>query len=292
MLTRTISKLRLQSAMEYLMTYGWAILIISVVLGTLFQLGIFSSGSLAPKAPPGSCRVFRAAGTTNLEGTCSSQLPKYVAQFGGVNSGSYADVGSNSVQLSKINQAITVSAWAYVSSSAFSSPYNYVFSNSRDCCGTYNGFNLAINTGTASLTLWNVYAYSAGAAIQPNAWYYLAGTYDGSKILLYVNGVQVATTSYSGGIGIPSSFDNIIGGLSNAPATLDFGGYISNIQIYNTSLDAGEVQSMYAEGIGGTPQALQNLVGWWPLNGDVNDYSGKNNNGVPTAITYTAQYGK
>ena len=26
---------RLQSAMEYLMTYGWAILIISVALGTL-----------------------------------------------------------------------------------------------------------------------------------------------------------------------------------------------------------------------------------------------------------------
>ncbi|MGC8662475.1 MAG: hypothetical protein ACP5RT_01670, partial [Candidatus Micrarchaeia archaeon] len=28
-----------QSAMEYLMTYGWAILIIAVVLGALFQLG-------------------------------------------------------------------------------------------------------------------------------------------------------------------------------------------------------------------------------------------------------------
>jgi multidrug efflux pump subunit AcrB len=27
-----------QSAMEYLMTYGWAILIISVVLAALFQL--------------------------------------------------------------------------------------------------------------------------------------------------------------------------------------------------------------------------------------------------------------
>jgi hypothetical protein len=84
----------------------------------------------------------------------------------------------------------------------------------------------------------------------------------------------------------------MIGGLSNAPATLDFGGYISNVQIYNASLDAGEVQSMYAEGIGGTPQVLQNLVGWWPLNGDANDYSGKNANGVQTAVTYTAQYGK
>ncbi|MCL5430235.1 MAG: hypothetical protein M1504_02015, partial [Candidatus Marsarchaeota archaeon] len=36
-----------QSAMEYLMTYGWAILIIAVVIGVLFQMGVFSStGSL------------------------------------------------------------------------------------------------------------------------------------------------------------------------------------------------------------------------------------------------------
>ena len=38
--------LKLQSAMEYLMTYGWAILIIGVVLGTLFALGVFSGTNL------------------------------------------------------------------------------------------------------------------------------------------------------------------------------------------------------------------------------------------------------
>jgi hypothetical protein len=37
-----------QSAMEYLMTYGWAILIIAVVLGALFQLGVFNKNSYAP----------------------------------------------------------------------------------------------------------------------------------------------------------------------------------------------------------------------------------------------------
>ncbi|MGC9011056.1 MAG: hypothetical protein ACP5JN_02855, partial [Candidatus Micrarchaeia archaeon] len=62
-----------QSAMEYLMTYGWAILIISVVLAALFQLGVFNANNFAPKAPPGSCQVFRpyGPGTTqfiNLEG--------------------------------------------------------------------------------------------------------------------------------------------------------------------------------------------------------------------------------
>ncbi len=34
-----------QSAMEYLMTYGWAILIIAVVLASLFSLGVFNSGT-------------------------------------------------------------------------------------------------------------------------------------------------------------------------------------------------------------------------------------------------------
>ncbi|MDE1846069.1 MAG: hypothetical protein KGH53_02205 [Candidatus Micrarchaeota archaeon] len=37
---------KLQSAMEYLMTYGWAILIIAVVLGALYQLGVFNSNQL------------------------------------------------------------------------------------------------------------------------------------------------------------------------------------------------------------------------------------------------------
>ncbi len=39
-------KTKAQSAMEYLMTYGWAILIIAVVLGALFSLGVFSGTSL------------------------------------------------------------------------------------------------------------------------------------------------------------------------------------------------------------------------------------------------------
>ncbi len=36
--------------MEYLMTYGWAILIIAVVLGALYSLHVFSSASLLPQA--------------------------------------------------------------------------------------------------------------------------------------------------------------------------------------------------------------------------------------------------
>ena len=42
----TFKTRKAQSAMEYLMTYGWAILIIAVVLGALFSLGVFSSSNL------------------------------------------------------------------------------------------------------------------------------------------------------------------------------------------------------------------------------------------------------
>ncbi len=40
-----------------------------------------------------------------------------------------------------------------------------------------------------------------------------------------------------------------------------FNGLIANVQVYNTTLSASEVQGLYAEGIGGAPALLQNLVG-------------------------------
>src|SRR5271155_3754449 len=42
-----MKNLKLQSAMEYLMTYGWAILIIAVVMVALFSLGILGGSPLS-----------------------------------------------------------------------------------------------------------------------------------------------------------------------------------------------------------------------------------------------------
>ncbi|MGC8888874.1 MAG: hypothetical protein ACP5K3_02820, partial [Candidatus Micrarchaeia archaeon] len=57
-----------------------------------------------------------------------------------------------------------------------------------------------------------------------------------------------------------------------------------------TSLSANEIQTLYLEGIGGAPIDLQHLVGWWPLNGDANDYSGNGNNGVPTNVIFVSNW--
>ena len=81
-------------------------------------------------------------------------------------------------------------------------------------------------------------------------------------------------------------------GAGNGGATDYFNGYISNVQVYNTPLSANGIETLYLEGIGGTPIDLQNLVGWWPLNGNANDYSGNGYNGVANSISYSAnRYG-
>jgi hypothetical protein len=52
---------KLQAAMEYLMTYGWAILIIALALGVLYSLGVLNPGRLKPVMcmlpAPFSCQI-------------------------------------------------------------------------------------------------------------------------------------------------------------------------------------------------------------------------------------------
>ncbi len=63
--------LKTQSAMEYLMTYGWAILVIAIVLGVLYYLGVFNSAAglgnscIAQTGYVCSNLVLSTAGTAN-----------------------------------------------------------------------------------------------------------------------------------------------------------------------------------------------------------------------------------
>jgi len=108
------SPAKAQSAMEYLMTYGWAILIISIVLAALFQLGVFNPMAFAPKAQPGSCQVFRpnGPGTTsfiNLEGVCTGEIPQYTAQIYRTNS--YIQYSSMSLGSNIMQSGFTIAVW-------------------------------------------------------------------------------------------------------------------------------------------------------------------------------------
>jgi len=69
-----------QSAMEYLITYGWAILIVTLVVGVLYTLGLFNPSSIAPSYCVFSggafiCKSFSISSTGYLSLTLISNVP-------------------------------------------------------------------------------------------------------------------------------------------------------------------------------------------------------------------------
>lgn len=96
---------------------------------------------------------------------------------------------------------------------------------------------------------------------------------------VYENG-EVFTTATKYATAFNSLTPLTIGGIIEPSGVVyAFNGIVSNVQLYNATLSPETLNSMYAEGIGGDPIDLENLVGWWPLNGNANDYSGNLNNG-------------
>ena len=277
--------------MEYLMTYGWAILIIAVVLGAIYSLGLFNGAMLGPKASPGSCQVLRPNGaltTTyiSLEGTCTNELPQYVGQFNGTST-----MVNVPFAQALDPQSMTMSVWAKAGS-----PLGGNEGVLTDKADALHGLNIQFGTiqRIAALDDASIYIQTS---YQPavGTWYYVAVTYNSTtqNNVLYVNGVKVANAiqalAYYPGTGYYNTFQ--IGNFYTNPVCSGcLLGSISNVQFYNNSLDANSILALYQEGIGGAPINLQSLIGWWPLNGNANDYSGNLNNGVPTSVVYTNQW--
>ena len=77
-----------------------------------------------------------------------------------------------------------------------------------------------------------------------SAWHYIVGTYDGSAVKLYVDGVLAASTPASGSM-IVTSDDLKIGSFEAGKAS--FKGLVKDVQIYKSALDSASIQSMYTD---------------------------------------------
>lgn len=289
-------RMRSQSAMEYLMTYGWAILIIAVVLGGLYSLGLFNGLSLTPKIAPGSCQVYRPNGPMStqyisLEGACINQVPQYVAQFGGPSK--IGQIFASMTNFPVGSSARSEFAWIYYTGNNPHWVINVYGGTTGGSC-TYNGVS-GLLVGSSNQNLYFVGCnddYSSAFVVTPNVWHFVGYTYSAgaTSVTLYLDG-----KSLTGGISYPlntqqGTFDiGNFSGFTNYWAP--FQGMMSDVQLYNASLDSTQANAIYQSGIGAVPVSLQNLVGWWPLNGNTNDYSGNLNNGAPVYnVIYTGQW--
>ena len=96
-------------------------------------------------------------------------------------------------------------------------------------------------------------AYGA-AKLAANSWSYLAVTYDGSAVRLYVNGSLVSSTPKTGALAT-STNQLQIGGDSLYGQY--FSGLIDEVRIYNVALSAGQIQTDMATPIGGATSDTQ-----------------------------------
>lgn len=361
--------------MEYLMTYGWTILIIAVVLSVMFQLGVFSKPSLGNGCSSSSgylCRNASLASNGILTATigqaggavvtatglgCSNTTAQpplfYPVSFQLVNGGIsgvtfVCPLTSNLIgsrlsgtlwmQYSQGTQVGLVSSLArfnmQVSTVGTSAPLSLQYTANLNGASSYIEIPASgsLSPATATMTAWikpaawtgsgemvlnegadvvELYMvpshnlqfairdsgsnirYAPASSLQPSlgTWQYVAVTYDGSNTMYYLNGASdleslpygtILSTSQTFCIGCMDYW------LHNSGNANFFSGSIADVQLYSKALNSQQIQQVYQGGIGGAPVLNANLIGWWPLDNNANDYSNNGNNGAPTNVMYVS----
>ena len=192
--------------------------------------------------------------------------PTYSNSYNGIislsnNYTQWISIGSDPSYNSITN--VTTEFWARPKRSYY---YEYLCSNSRDCCGDYSGFNFnfainPIDTNTAYIqfAIWNqakskydsrgnLLSYgqttvTSLTALPLNVWYHVCATYDGATMILYVNGVISNTLASTQGIGTPATFPMYVGRMG--AGALSFYGDIGLGRIYNRALSQSEISQNF-----------------------------------------------
>lgn len=289
--TGTSKGSRSQSAMEYLTTYSWMIAVVVIVFAALFMLGVFNP-NLGPTAQPGSCSVYRPNGANTitgitLTGVCNNNIPTYVAVFKGTSNILVSPVPSLYTQPQATG--LTISAWVYLTATQASQATAAVLSTYpiNPTCG------VALKLETATTLRFSDtcgHSYDTTNTLASNKWYNIVATISSGATpteTYYINGAKVdsgTSTAWSTGTTWTGLY------IGSAANTIYFNGYLSNIQLYSAAFTQNEVTALYIGGIGGEPTALPWLMGWWPLNGNANDYAGNNDTSASNSVTYINQW--
>lgn len=300
--------MRLQSAFEYLLVLVWTILILGVVMVMLFEYGLFNPVNFYPVVFGGACHVLRPYGpmTTqfiSLAGTCTSGLPESVAYMSC--SWPSLNVCNPNYMVANLNGSVdplTISVWFWEPPDVYYNGQNIGYG------GVIVGFNgtypqLAVGYKTGFTPASNLcggtprYQYCSANNVSAGTWNYGVVAINNSAVHVYLNGKLVAAgqgtvlngdnTAY---IGVNASGCDCWVNAAGQAESYYNSGYEADVQIYNTTLTSGDVNALYAEGINGAPVDLNNLVAWWQLNGDYNDYSGNGYNGNAINIAYTSSW--
>jgi serine/threonine protein kinase len=204
--------------------------------------------------------------------------PNYALQFNG--GSDYVSIHNNG----SLNLASSFSVEAWVKPLSLASPSTYkgilrgaigappgdsgsVFTLFLDRTD-YSSWGLSVCTPSCSS------AASGSGSLKVNAWQFLASTYDGSTITIYLNGTKVASQSHTGSLG---SYAYLVVGLWSS----SFNGLIDDVRLWNVARSESEVKAdMNSSPTGSVP----GLKGYWRFDEGsgqaVNDSTANHNNGL------------
>ncbi len=198
------------------------------------------------------------------------------------------DVGTFSVS----GSALTISSWIYIES--WSASDGYVLSKANGTNENNHWYTLSarrywfsyrlrfrVKTGSTTTTL----SPTAGT-LNTGTWYYATAVYDGSEMILLLNGNQVSSTAKSGSLNVNNTVSNFIG--NNPPSdSRPFDGIIDHVTLASTARSSDWVGAEYNN--------QSSPSSFYSVSSAVNYYLGNfiipSNAYVSAANVYTSLYG-
>lgn len=131
----------------------------------------------------------------------------------------------------------------------------FIESQGRDC--GLAGFSLVLANGVPRLYLGTetdgtYHQINSDTALALNTWHMLTGTYDGTTVKLYVDGVLKASKAVATAIDWSQAAGFTIGKMAYQHTTatdyFPFNGYINDVRVYATALSADDVSKLCRKG--------------------------------------------
>lgn len=176
------------------------------------------------------------------------------------------------------SNAITVEAWIKPNAFATTKDNGSIVCNHGWSSGGQQGF--VLRCGGAGILSFNIAGTTTGATtgnwrevftgsnvLSLGTWQHVAGTFDGDSLKLYLNGVQVASSAFTGTIAnSPTAYPLTIGRLADPSqsARRYFNGLIDEVRIWNRALDGAEILANSTKELDSLN--VQGLGGYWRFN--------------------------
>lgn len=147
---------------------------------------------------------------------------------------------------------------------------------------------IAVNAGNVRVYhQGDPFDWQTATPIPVNTWTYLVYTWDGTTERIYKNGTLA--DSRARGFNYVTGYARIGFGFINDPSVF-FPGLIDEVAIFNRTLGASEISSIYsAASAGMCPHCAPTaggIISWWPGNGNTNDQVGQNFGTLVNGATY------